>query len=264
MARSLKTWLQESDRVLRMFSIARVVHPVVIDMFGMTGQFDGFWLDQEHGGLTYEQINLAVACGRGYGFDHFVRMAPGDYSRVTQALEAGAGGVMAAQVDSAAEAEQFVQTAKFAPRGRRGLNSGGYDGGYTRLGQAEFAERANKQSFVAIQIETLGSLDEVEAIAAIEDVDMLFLGPSDLSQAMGQTGQMNHPRLWEAVQAIQRACQRHGKHWGTVTVSPEFTARAIDHGCRLLVTAGDIGCLKIGIDQMVSDYPALFASNQSR
>ena len=83
-------------------------------------------------------------------------MAPTDYALVTQNLEAGAGGVMAAQIKSAVHAEQFVTWAKFAPRGLRGLNTSGRDASYTHKSQQQFATDANRDQFLAIQIEHSG------------------------------------------------------------------------------------------------------------
>ncbi len=95
---------------------------------------------------------------------------------------------MAAQIFSAAQAEQFVRWAKFMPRSARGLNNGGFDAQYGRIPPAEFCQKANRETFVAIQIETLGAVEECDAIAAIDGVDLLFIGPVDLSQSLGVTG----------------------------------------------------------------------------
>ena len=258
MAASFKQLLAE-DRFIRLFSMGRIIHPVVIDMFGLAGGYDGFWLDQEHGGLTYEQINLASVCGRANNFDCFVRMATTSYSLVTQNFEAGAGGVMAARVESAADAEEFVQWAKFAPRGMRGMNTSGWDSQYTHKAPKDFAVDANREHFVAIQIETLGALREVDQIAALDGVDLLFVGPADLSQALGHLGQLGHEEVWEAIDAVWAACKAHGKHWGTISVNPEFASRAVDKGCRLMIFGGDGLCQNLGIAAIKQAYEPQFA-----
>ena len=252
--------LLATDRLIRVFSMGRIVHPVTIDMFGLAGGYDGFWIDQEHGGLTYEQVNLAASCARANGFDCFVRMAPVGYHLVTQNLEAGAGGVMAARIESAAQAEEFVQWAKFAPRGMRGINTSGRDAHYTHKTPGEFAEAANREQMVAIQIETLGALEDVDAIAAIDGVDLLFVGPSDLSQAMGHIGQLDHPKVWEAIDRVWSACQAHGKHWGTVPAGPDYAQRAVDKGCRMLFFGGDVLCLRLGIQKVREMYADMFGA----
>jgi 4-hydroxy-2-oxoheptanedioate aldolase len=247
-----------SGQVVRVFSVSRIVHPVVFDVFGMAGGFHGLWLDQEHGGFTAPQIQVASACARANRLGLFVRMAPTDYARVTQNLEAGADGVMAARLPSAGAAEEFVRWCKFAPRGDRGVNSSGYDARYTYKPLAELVADANRDNFVAIQIETLGALDEVDQIAAIDGVDLLFVGPADLSQALGCVGQVSHEKVWEAIDRVAAASARHGKPWGTVPAGPDYAARCLQKGCRMLTLANETLALRRGVDALEDGYSALF------
>ena len=152
--------LLATDRVVRVFCSGRLVHPVPIQLFGLAGGYDGFWLDAEHAGISTEQITMAALVGRAVGLGSFVRMPVTNYAAVTQALESGVDGVMAAQVASADEAEKFLSWAKFAPRGVRGLNTQGADAHFTRKSQIELAHDANRDHFVAIQIETLGAIGD--------------------------------------------------------------------------------------------------------
>lgn len=247
-----------ADEVCCVFSMGRVIHPVIIDMFALAGGYHGFWLDQEHGGLTYDQVLLASVCARANGFDCFVRMAPTDYALATQNLEAGAGGVLAARVDSAAQAEEFVTWCKFAPRGMRGMNTSGWDSRYTHKTQQQFAADANRDHLIGVQIETSGALDDVEKIAAIDGVDYLFLGPSDLSQSLGYLGQITHPVIWDAIDKISAACKRNKITWGTVPADPDFAAKVVDKGCRMLIIGGDIVCTKRGIEAVQGSYSQFF------
>lgn len=144
------------------------------------------------------------------------------------------------------------------PRGDRGLNSGGFDARYTFKPLAEFTRDANDENFVLIQIETLGALDEVDRIAAIDGVDMLFLGPADMSQALGHTGQVNHEKVWEAIESISAACRKHGKTWGTVPSGPEYARRCVDKGCRMLTVASEIVALRRGVEALKEEYGGLF------
>ena len=249
-----------SDKLVRVFAVGRIVHPVMFDLFGLAGDFDTVWLDQEHGGLSYDQIRMASICCRANGFDSFVRMAPTDYSRVTQNLEAGAGGLMAARIESADHAEQFMQWAKFAPRGSRGMNTSGRDSDYTYKTQVDFAADANRDHFISIQIETLGALKDADKIAAIDGVDLLFVGPSDLSQALGHLGEIGHTKVWEAIDRVAAACQKHGKHWGTVGPTPEYAGRAIEKGCRMISMASDLLAVRRGIESLKTAYAPFFKS----
>lgn len=258
MGRRFKELMAEGH-VCRVFAIGRIIHPVVIDLFGLAGGYDGFWMDQEHCGLTYEQAVLASVCARANGFDTFVRMAPANYALATQFLESGAGGVMAARIESAAQAEEFVRWCKFSPRGMRGMNSGGRDANYTHKPPAQFAADANRDGLVAIQIETLGALEEADAIAAIDGVDLLFVGPADLSQALGHLGQLSHESVWQGIDRVSAACKKHGKHWGTVPVDPAFGERAVEKGCQMLTLGNDILSIRRGIEAIKGMYGKRFA-----
>lgn len=258
MTRRFKELLAKNE-LCRIFCLGRLISPALVDLFGLGGGFDGFWLDQEHVGLTWRDIELAALAARANGFDQFVRMAPTNYAQVTQNLEAGAGGVMAAQIRSAAQAEEFVTWTKFAPRGARGMNTSGRDADYTHRTQGEFAERANRDHFVAIQIETLGALAEAEAIAAIDGVDLLFVGPADLSQSLGILGQTTHAKVWEAIDSVAAACRRQGKHWGVVPADPAFAERAYDNGCRMISLGTDILSVRRGIDATKEMNKRLFS-----
>lgn len=257
MAHNFKQLLA-GDELIRIFAAGRMIHPVLFDVVGMVGGFHGFWLDQEHCGLTYEQVVLASACGRANGFDNFVRMAMTDYSQATQNLEAGAGGLMAARIYSAAEAEKFVRWVKFAPRGERGLNSSGYDGHFGGKSQLQFTQDTNRDNLVIVQIETLSALEDVEAIAAVPDVDLLFVGPSDLSQELGIIGQFDHEKLWTAYEKISAACARHGTAWATLGLYPEFCQRAISLGCRMLSFGVDAILLRRGVEATRDQFAELF------
>jgi 2-dehydro-3-deoxyglucarate aldolase/4-hydroxy-2-oxoheptanedioate aldolase len=257
MADSLRTKVVRGDRLV-MFAVSRVFHHNLVQMAAFHGGFDGFWIDVEHAGLTTRDVELATLAGRASGFDTFVRIPPTDYALVTRCLEAGAGGVMAAQIESAEHAEQFMQWAKFVPRGRRGLNVGGFDGHFGLLPPAEFCERANEETMVAIQIETLGALNDCDAIAAIDGVDLLFVGPADLSQALGVTGQFLHAKCLDAIERVSAACGAHGKHWGAVTPTPEHAAICIEKGCTLISPTNDVRIVNAGLKAVQQSFAAVF------
>ncbi len=246
MREPLKDRIDRGD-LLIVFAVGRMYHHNIVQYLGLSGEFDGFWIDVEHAGLTVSDMETAIAAGKAHGLESFVRLPPTDYAIVTRCFESGAAGVMAAQIQSANQAEEFVQWAKFAPRGRRGLNPLGHDGGFGSIPLAEFSEKANRESFVAIQIETSGAVAEVDEIAAIDGVDLLFVGPSDLGQALGVVGQFTHPKAIEAIDAVAAACKRHGKHWGAVTPNPEYAALIVDKGCTLISPTNDVKLVTTGL-----------------
>jgi 4-hydroxy-2-oxoheptanedioate aldolase len=253
----IKTMLAEG-KLVRVFGCGQLLSPKLIEILGEHGEFDALWLDQEHAGLTMKEIELATMAARSYGMDHFVRLPATDYAAVMRPLEAGAGGVMISMVRSAAEVEQAVRWAKFWPRGERGLNGGNRDGRFGLVPLAEYTARANCETFVGIQIETAGALAAAGEIAAIPDVDLLFVGPSDLSQVLGVTGDFENPRCLEAIESIARACAAAGKPWGVFSRGPDYAVRMKDLGCRLFVIAADLHVVHAGIRDVKHRYSTFF------
>src|SRR5947209_16093996 len=170
--------LLRGERLIRVFALGQLCHPKLVEMVGWHGGFDAVWLDQEHAGLSVQQIEEAARAARGCGLDSFVRLAATDYATVMRCLEAGAGGVMAAMVRSARQVEEVMSWAKFHPRGLRGVNGTGVDGRYGTVPASEYFRRANAETVVGVQIEHVDAVEEVERIAAVPDLDFLFVGPA--------------------------------------------------------------------------------------
>ncbi len=252
--------LLATDEIIPLFGVGRVPTPFTVEMFALAGGYKGFWIDQEHVEITGSQIQALALAGRANNLDCFVRMPPIGYWQVTRCLEAGAGGVMAAQVHSAEQSRAFVRWCKFAPEGNRGLNTGGRDGDYGHMPPAKFVAEANRENFVAIQIETLGALEEADEIAAIEGVDLLFVGPADLSLCLGVVGQFHHDKLWDAIHRIAEACRKHGINWGCVAPDAEFADRAVQNGCRMPTLGNDVTVFRRGIEKVQGAFSNHFSS----
>jgi 4-hydroxy-2-oxoheptanedioate aldolase len=246
--------LLSQGKLVRVFGLGQICHPKLIEIIGLQGGYDAVWLDQEHAGLSVEQIEHACRAARLAGLDSFVRLAPTDYATVMRPLEAGAGGVMAAQVRSARQAEEVVRWALFHPAGLRGYNGTGVDGRYGTLPPSEYMPRANADTFIAIQIEHADAVEDVERIAALKGVDVLFVGPADLSQSLGIPGEWEHPRLWQAYERVARAARDHHIHWAILPLSPAYAKRCVDLGCRMLSLGLDVWAFQRGLRAFLSEY----------
>ena len=254
---TIKQRLAEGQLTLIM-GVGRVMHHNLLQIIGVQGGFHGLWFDHEHVGFSMRELEVGTLACRSVGMDCFVRIAPTDYALVTKCLEAGGSGVMAAQIFSAEQAEQFVRWTKFAPRGSRGLNTGGWDARFATIPIQEFCEKANRETFVAIQIETKQSVEECDAIAAIDGVDLLFVGPSDLSQALGLTGEFMHPDCLAAIDRVATACRNHGKQWGAVSVNLEHAEMLVEKGCLLLSPTSDVKLINMGMQSVKQEYERFF------
>ena len=250
-----------SGELVRICGVGRMPHHNLIHIIGMSGGFHGLWFDMEHVGFSSQELEIATMAAREHGLDTFCRVAPTDYATVTRCLEAGSSGIMAAQIFTVEQAEEFVRWSKFSPRGWRGLNTGGWDAKFSMIPAAEFTRKANEETFVAIQIETLPAVDQCAAIAAIEGVDALFVGPSDLSQSLGVTGQFFHEKCLAAIDKIAKACRDAGKPWAAVTFNPKHAEMLISKGCRMLSPTNDIRIAVAGVNAVKHDFADLFSKN---
>lgn len=251
--------LLAEGKVVRLFSAGQLLSPKLIEIVGEHGEFDGLWLDNEHAGIGMKDVELATLAAKAYGMDSFVRMPATDYASVMRPLEAGAGGVLISMVRSAAEAEQAVRWAKFWPRGERGMNGGNRDGRFGLTPIGEYAPKANAETFVGIQIETASAIASVAEIAAVPDVDLLFVGPADLSQVLGVPGDFENPRCLDTIEQIARACAEAGKPWGIVPRGGEYAERMRGWGCKMFVLAFDLHSVHAGIRAAKERYAPFFA-----
>jgi 2-keto-3-deoxy-L-rhamnonate aldolase RhmA len=250
--------LLAGGRVARVFALGHLSSPELVEIVGWRGGFDAVWFDQEHAGLTPAQVREAARAARAVGLDSFVRLNATDYAAVMRALEAGAGGVMASMVKSARQAAEIVSWAKFHPRGVRGVNGTGVDGRYGAAPAAEYFRRANDETVIGIQIEHADAVEDVERIAAVPDVDFLFIGPADLSQSLGIPGEWDHPRMWAAVERTARAAAAAGTAWAILPRDAAHGRRCVELGCRMLSIGMDAWAFQKGVRAIQSDFAEFF------
>jgi 2-dehydro-3-deoxyglucarate aldolase/4-hydroxy-2-oxoheptanedioate aldolase len=259
MAARLKELLHQ-DKLTRVCCLGQLCSPKMLEIVALHGGFDAIWLDQEHGGLTVPQLEQATCAARACGIDTFVRLAPTDYATVMRPLEAGAGGIMAAQVRNARQTEEIVRWAKFHPRGIRGINNTGADGQYGMVPLADYLRQVNARTFIAIQIENMEAVEDVERIAAVPEVDVLFVGPADLSQSMGLPAEWDHPRLWQALERVAQAARANGIHWAILPLNADYAARCVEMGCRMLSLGIDVWLVQRGLKAFKTEYAEFFRS----
>jgi 4-hydroxy-2-oxoheptanedioate aldolase len=259
---SMKALLVQ-QRLLRVCALGQICHPKLIEMIGFHGGFDAVWLDQEHVGLTIPQIEEATRAARGCGLPSFVRLHATDYATVMRALEAGANGIMASMIRSTRQVEELLTWAKFHPRGLRGVNGTGVDGRYGTVAGTEYYAKANAHTFVAVQIEHVDAVEEVERIAAVADLDLLFIGPADLSQSLGLPGQWEHPRMWQAVERVARAAEANRVPWAILPRDSAHARRCVELGCRMLSLGIDVWFFQRGLQAFVGEFGEFFGERRA-
>ena len=204
-----------------------------IDFLGPLG-FDAVWLEAEHGPADWERLgDLSRACDL-WGLSALMRLRTLDPSLVGRALTLGVHGIVIPQVKSADEARALVDAAKFAPLGQRGVSRG-----RRSYGNPDFLARDNDETLLVVQLEDPEALACCEEIAAVEHLDVAFIAPNDLAQAMGLQGQPDHPKVVAAIEeGLARIAGVGGAVPGTFCKS-DAAPRLIEAGARFLYTSYD-------------------------
>ena len=158
--------------------------PRVVEIAAMSG-VDSVWLCNEHVPNTLHDLENQIRAAKMFDVDPIVRVARGSYSELIRPLEMDAAGIIVPHVMSAADAREIVWRTRFHPIGRRPVDGGNADGAYCTIDGLEYIRQANAERLVIVQIEDPEPLDELEEIAAMEGIDMLFFGPGDFSQGIG-------------------------------------------------------------------------------
>ena len=222
--------------------VAEFRQPAVMQLLANAG-FDFAIIDCEHGPFGPETVADLARAGVACGVTPIVRVPACDYIPIAQALDAGAQGVMVPRIMGVEDAADAVAIATYPPAGRRGS---ALARGHTlfRGGDVSAAIAAmNAERLVVIQIETLPSLASCEHIAAVDGVDVLFVGPNDLSIALGVPGQLAHPLVEGAIERVAAACKAAGI-WSAVQMNTvESAARWAPH-VDLTSHSAEIGLLQ--------------------
>lgn len=175
---------------------------------------DFVMIDMEHTGYDTERIADLCAWFRATDIAPMVRIPQGLYHFCARTLDAGALGIMVANVETAAQAKEIVDACKYAPMGKRGVALGGAHNDFVMPDPVEYFRYANDNTTVVTMIESPAGLANADAIAATPGVDVLWVGHYDLTQAMGIPAQFQHPDFLAALRTVTTAAKRHGKQAG--------------------------------------------------
>ena len=196
--------------------------------------------DMEHTGWSIETIRMLIATTRCTEMIPLVRIPATEYHFIARVLDVGAMGIMVPMVESAAQATKLVASAKYPPVGRRGAAFGVAHDDYTGGDIMEKIHSANTETLLIAQIETAAGLENVEEIAAVEGVDVLWIGHFDLANSLGIPVQFDHPKFIDAVERVLAACRRHGKVPAFMVGDVASGQKLLDQGFRLIAYSGDL------------------------
>jgi len=195
---------------------------------------DFLFIDMEHAMFDWETVHNLVQMAIVTDICPLVRVTDLQYALVARGLDTGALGIIIPRVEHREQVEQAVSFAKYPPIGRRGAGGEGRNG-YERLNARQSVETSNAESMVVVQIESREGIDNLERIASVPGLDVICVGPQDLSISLGVHGDFSAPVFIEAIEQIVDVCSRHGIAVGMVERDVAMLQRWHDRGCRFLV-----------------------------
>jgi 2-keto-3-deoxy-L-rhamnonate aldolase RhmA len=231
----------------------RAVRNPLVAVLARQAGLDYVMFDCEHGNYDYQTLHdmfIALNVNNVAGFVRVPELSKGHVSRV---LDCGATGVMIPMIDSVEQAKLAVRYSKYKPIGGRGfIMANGYNA-YDSQGKShtQIMEEQNKRIITIAQIETKNAIDHIEEIAAIEGIDAMLIGQSDLSISHDLPGDFKHPVVQEAVRKVANACKNKGKIFGLGMEFPTFTSFLPDVG--IILRGTDIAFIRQGM-KSIADF----------
>jgi 2-dehydro-3-deoxyglucarate aldolase len=217
--------------------------PVAVDILRRL-EFEWFMIDTEHAPVNPETLAGMVSMLGDGGPTPLIRVGDVDQYLIKQALDAGAHGILVPLVSTEAQAKAAVAFSKYPPVGVRGAAAAAA----SRYGMdlPAYLRTANAETLIGVQIETQEALNNLESIAAVNGVDLLFVGPQDMTLSLGLLDDRKNPKVRDAMRQVVEACERHGKIPGTLVIDAEEKRVAVELGFRFISLASDVRFLITG------------------
>ena len=210
--------------------------------------------DMEHAGLGIETLKMLCATCAGIGIEPMVRVPRGEYHFIARALDVGARGVMVPMVESKAQAEVISEAMRYPPHGRRGAGFGFAHDHYVSGNVLETMKNANARNVAIAQIETERGLDAVDQIAAVDGIDVLWVGHFDLTNFLGIPGEFENPVYVAALRRIVAAARRNGKGLGFMPASAAWATQYQALGFNVFGAGTDQAILQGGVAAILEPF----------
>lgn len=248
--KALKARLAAGDKLLGCF--LNSASPIVAELMALAG-YDCLMIDAEHSPVGLETALAMASAIKAGGAATLMRVPANDPTYIKRALDIGVDGIMAPAVNSAAEAKALVAACRYPPGGTRGvavpiIRASGYGL------DAEYAKRADDALLVIAQIETAAAVAEAERIAAVPGIDLVFIGPFDLSASLGHLGEPDHPDAMAAIARTETAVRGRDKWLGAIPTAVRPADRLFAEGYRLVLAGADLMLLREAARAQVERY----------
>lgn len=236
----LKRRLEKGEVVIGPFM--KFTDPAVVEIFGFAG-FDFVIIDTEHGPISIETAQNLIRAAEVIGITPIIRVTENNPTLILQALDIGAQGVEVPQINDKESAILAIQAAKFTPAGNRGVCRFVRAAGYSALDRYKYFEYANRETISILHIEGTEGINNLEEILSIKGIDVIFIGPYDLSQSLRVPGQVDHPRVTKKMEHIVAISKKAKVVIGTFVDDIGSAKKWIERGVQYIAFSVDVGIL---------------------
>lgn len=220
-------------------TFVKVNSPRLIELYGHAG-FDYVILDAEHGTYTFSEAENLVRAADSVNLSTILRIPDCTEASVLHGLDLGAGGVQIPSLTDVNVARYGAQFSRYYPDGSRGLSLDQRSANYGMVQAAEYFRHANDNVTLVMQVEKKEMVDQIEELCKIPQLDVIFIGPGDLSQSLGKPGEYSAPEVQEAIRYVCEVGLRHGKYVGTIAMNSAQIKQYLDMGMLYMSIGTDL------------------------
>jgi len=212
--------------------------PASVEILALAG-FDFFVLDNEHVGMDRQELLSILRAAEACGITPIVRVKENNQVEILQNLDFGYMGVQVPNVDTPEQAARLVRSVKYTPAGDRGLSPSVRACEYGTMPVHDYIAAANEETMIVSHCETVECVKNLDSILQINDIDVIFIGPMDLSQSMGMPGDTGSEEVQACIASIREKVLKSGKVVGTTAGTPEAARKLIAQGVQYILLGSD-------------------------
>ena len=237
---NLKEVLKEGKNVFGPFM--KFTDPAAVEIMGFAG-FDFVIIDAEHGPISMQSAQNMIRSAETANITPIIRVSSNDEALILRALDIGAQGIEIPQINSKSQAIKAVKSVKYSPQGERGVCRYVRAANYSSMDKFEYFKSANEETMIIAHIEGVEGINNLDEILSVPGIDVIFIGPYDLSQSLGIPGQVNHSLVVEKMKEVVLKCKQNKIVVGTFADDIKTAKSWVSLGVQYMAFSVDVGIL---------------------
>jgi len=244
----LKKALQDGETIFGPF--LKFTDPAAVEIMGFAG-FDFVIIDEEHGPISVQNAQNMIRAAESVNITPVIRVSNNDETLILRALDIGAQGIEIPQINSKFDAMRAVKSVKYSPQGERGVCRYVRAANYSSMDKFKYFRFANQETMIIAHIEGVEGINNLEEILSVTGIDVVFIGPYDLSQSLGIPGRVNHALVVKKMKEVVSVCRKNNTAVGTFVDDIQTAINWTSLGVQYISFSVDVGILYEASKQIV-------------